>query len=121
MELKDAQDQVQEWRDQAQNLFNTQHREAVAKVVEAMREKELMLISDLGSLQLELNTSKRACKAVADQLETLRVEAKDRAELDDRNRKLERKLVVVQRDRDHYRAMSDMFEKEMTHVGGMNL
>lgn len=32
-------------------------------------------------------------------------------------RKLERKLVVVQRDRDHYRAINEMFEKEMTHIG----
>ncbi len=45
--------------------------------------------------------------------------AKAKADLEDRIRKLERKLNVVQKDRDHYRTINEMYEGEMTRIGGI--
>lgn len=45
--------------------------------------------------------------------------AKAKADLKDRIRKLERKLNVVQKDRDHYRTINEMYEGEMTRIGGI--
>ena len=44
-----------------------------------------------------------------------------KTELEDRVKKLQRKLIVVQKDRDHYRTINDMYESDMTRVGGMRL
>jgi len=46
--------------------------------------------------------------------------AKTKADLEDRVRKLERKLNVVQKDRDHYRTINEMYEGEMTRIGGIS-
>jgi len=55
--------------------------------------------------------------AFREEVETLKTSQKTRFELEDRIRKLERKLTVVQKDRDHYRTVNEMYEREMTHVG----
>lgn len=52
-------------------------------------------------------------------METLKENAKSKCELEERVRKLERKLIVVQKDRDHYRTVNEMYESEMTRVGGI--
>lgn len=51
-------------------------------------------------------------------MDSLKDSNRTKNELEDRLRKLERKLNVVQKDRDHYRTINEMFEREMTHVGG---
>ena len=56
--------------------------------------------------------------ALTEQLNNLKESSRGKSELEDRVRKLERKLNVVQKDRDHYRTINEMFEREMTHVGG---
>ena len=118
LDLKQARDELTEWENQARNLFNTPSLSEVTQMVEEMRQKELMLVNDVGNLQLELNSMNRAYSALAERLETTKGEGKAKTELEDRIKKLERKLMVVQRDRDHYRAVSEMYEKEMTHIGG---
>ena len=59
----------------------------------------------------------RTNSALRGEVETLKTSQKIRFELEDRIRKLERKLTVVQKDRDHYRTVNEMYEREMTHVG----
>ena len=59
----------------------------------------------------------RTNSALREEVETLKTSQKTRSELEDRIRKLERKLTVVQKDRDHYRTVNEMYEREMTHVG----
>lgn len=54
-----------------------------------------------------------------DKIEALNDVSKTKLDLEDRVRKLERKLIVVQKDRDHYRTINEMYENEMTRVGGI--
>ena len=56
-----------------------------------------------------------------DQILVLKDTAQAKTELEDRVRKLERKLIVVQKDRDHYRTVNEMYESEMTRIGGNTL
>jgi GTP-dependent phosphoenolpyruvate carboxykinase len=53
-------------------------------------------------------------------MESLKNVTKTKSDLVDRVRKLERTLVVVQKDRDHYRTINEMYEDEMTRIGGNN-
>ena len=63
----------------------------------------------------------RSNATLREEIESLKDCNRAKSELEDRIRKLERKLNVVQKDRDHYRTINEMFEREMTHVGGNNL
>lgn len=54
-----------------------------------------------------------------DQISSLKDVAQAKTDLEERVRKLERKLIVVQKDRDHYRTVNEMYESEMTRVGGI--
>lgn len=69
----------------------------------------------------QLSTFFRLNLSLREQLEASKDITKGKSELEDRVRKLERKLIVVQKDRDHYRTINEMYESEMTRVGGMQL
>ena len=53
-------------------------------------------------------------------IESLKNVTKTKSDLEDRVRKLERTLVVVQKDRDNYQAINEMYEDEMKRIGGNN-
>lgn len=116
-QLKKTLQHLGEWEYLAQRLFDANSLPQVRTQVEEMRRKELRLVDQLGSLQVELNSITRTNSALREEVETLKTSQKTRSELEDRIRKLERKLTVVQKDRDHYRTVNEMYEREMTHVG----
>jgi hypothetical protein len=62
----------------------------------------------------------RSNSTLKDQIESLRNVTKTKSDLEDRVRKLEITLVVVQKDRDYYRTIKEMYEGEMTRIGGTN-
>lgn len=118
--LDAARTEAERWRSEAAQLWGSTTVDAaqMRHHVEEMRRKELALTSDAGQLQLDLKAAQRTEAALREQLAAGAAEAAGRHLVDERLRKLERKLAVVQRDRDHYRQVNEMYEKEMTMVGG---
>lgn len=117
-ELKKMASHLREWESMAGRLFDANSLAQVQAQVENMRRKELKLVDDIGNLQIELNSLNRKNLTLRDKIEALNDVSKTKLDLEDRVRKLERKLIVVQKDRDHYRTINEMYENEMTRVGG---
>jgi len=89
--------------------------------VKEMRRRQLGLAEEVGNLLLDLNYISMVNTNLQEQIGALKEGGKGRAEIEERVRKSERKLCVVQKDRDHNIAVNEMYEKEMTRVGGNNL
>ena len=139
-ELKKVKDRLHEWESLAENLLNVSNLTQVGSQIEDMRRRELKLTDDVGNLTVELNAVNRLSifitiillqqvtnnshfefrtnLSLKDEILALKQENRAKTELEDRLRKLERKLIVVQKDRDHYRNVNEMYEREMTHIGG---
>jgi len=120
-ELKKSENRLFEWAALARDLLNVDTLDQVRHKIEDMRKEELKLRDDLGNLTLELNSFNRSNAALKEQMDALKDSNRGKGELEDRVRKLERKLNVVQKDRDHYRTINEMFEREMTHVGAPSM
>ena len=118
--MKRVKEQLHQWEQMSRLLFETESVPAVRIQVEEMRRRELGLAEEIGNLRLDLNSISRLNTNLQEQIGALKEGGKGRAELEERVRKLERKLCVVQKDRDHYRAVNEMYESEMTRVGGNN-
>ena len=86
-----------------------------------MRRRELGLAEEVGTLRLDLNSISRLNTDLQKQIGALKEGGKGRAEVEERVPKLERKLCFDQKDRDHYRAVNEMYKSEMTRFGGNNL
>jgi len=98
-------------------LFETESVPAIRIQVEEMRRRQLGLAEEIGNLRLDLNSISRLNTKLQEQI-WAREGGKGRAEVEERVPKLERKLCFVQKDRGHYIAVNEMYEKEMTRVGG---
>ena len=86
-----------------------------------MRRRELVLAEEVGNLRLHLNSIWRLNSNLQEQIEALIEGYNGRAELEERVRKFERKLCVIQKDsRGHYRVVNEIYESEMTRVEGDN-
>lgn len=116
--MKRTKEHLREWETLALRLFDTESLSQVRLQVDEMRHRELRLTEELGDVRVELNSTSRHIVSLQEQLAALKDTSRAKTELEERARKLERKLAVVQKDRDHYRAVNEMYESEMTRVGG---
>ncbi|XP_021932556.1 mitotic spindle assembly checkpoint protein MAD1 isoform X3 [Zootermopsis nevadensis] len=86
--------------------------------IETLQQKELQLTADLGDLGIRLKTAQQAKSKVemeldkaTKQIERLQVTNDDQSKL---IKRLQKRLLLVSRERDSYRSQLDMYEKELT-------
>merc|ERR1719186_2301095 len=131
-ELGVTRKEVHDWRDMVREWMTAEEREllgggevgvVVAKeVVRAWQEREVSYVDDVNTLrntekelQRKLNEEEENRKKFEEEIGRVREEQGEQAKL---VKKLQRKLLLVTKERDSYKSVLDSYEKEITMTGG---
>jgi len=131
-ELGVTRKEVHDWSDMVREWMTAEEREllgggevgvVVAKeVVRAWQEREVSYVDDVNTLrntekelQRKLNEEEENRKKFEEEIGRVREEQGEQAKL---VKKLQRKLLLVTKERDSYKSVLDSYEKEITMTGG---
>jgi len=126
-ELEVAQQQLEGWREMARQFLTVEEREGgvgvevVRDVFGKRQRKEASLVDDRARLRVEVETLTRRLKEaeedrtkIGEEVERLRRSQEEQTRL---VKRLQRKLLLVTKERDGYKGVLDSYEKEVTLSG----
>ncbi|XP_066589781.1 mitotic spindle assembly checkpoint protein MAD1-like [Prorops nasuta] len=91
---------------------------ALRRELNRLQQAEIVLTAEEGQLKSKLNAVQRENQSLSKNLEEIRIVAADTASTKEKLNKLigrlQKKMILVTRERDSYRQQLDLYEKEMT-------
>ncbi|XP_046747648.1 mitotic spindle assembly checkpoint protein MAD1 [Diprion similis] len=94
---------------------------AIKKELQRLQQTELILTAEEGQLKSKMESAQRECQNLSKKYEEVKMIANDmtvvREKLNKLVSRLQKKMMLVTRERDSYRQQLDLYEKEMTVDG----